>query len=297
MEYAIAPKLTELKMRIDVLIKEGKLNGAHAERVVRQWGKLIKDSKNAKDPLNLEPKIAKLTVTVAQFEITPALQMKKEKMTRDVSLWMSTISLGVWFFLIITNYVTMRNNTPVGWFADMRYLGFALAGVTINILLDFRNRIRRGDWDQKYTGIYISRIVQVTVYAALIYWFVSSLPVDQRNTIPFAPAALLIGLFIHLVEEALVGVGERFAEMISALFSTQFLGSRQKDAYTQEMKKRLDALRSKYTETDISSFSEEKKQVIKHLFEDALVFIHSSEPDNAESKIQEIEIVLKALSS
>jgi len=307
-----APLLNNLKSRIDTLVQSGNLDEKSAEQLVKRWGNLSKRLSKAKDPLSLEPKIAGLTAYVAFLEAPPSLQRVKETKAQKASELMTTLSLSALLVLISTNWLSMlfsdKYNWPNGWFISDVYLGFALAGVLINILLRLRNRIQRGDWENKYWGTHVSRILQATVYAALIYWFVGFLPdtaekctargLDElcwqtRVNIPFAPAALLIGLFVHLVEEALVGVGERFVDMISALFSTQFVGSRQKEAKNQELRKQLEALRGQYSQVDISNLDVDKKQGIKQLFEDALSLLQSNENDQAESKLQELVLEMK----
>jgi hypothetical protein len=304
--------LNTLKTRIDTLIQSGKLDEKSAEQLVKRWGYLSKRFASVKDPLSLEHKIAGLTAHVALLEAPPSLQRIKETRAETASKLMTTLSLIALIVLISTNWLSMlistQYNWPKGWFISDVYLGFALAGVSINILLRLRNRIQRGDWENKYLGTHVSRILQATVYAALIYWFVGSLPGNAiecterglnancwqtRANIPFAPAALLIGLFVHLVEEALVGVGERFVDMISALFSTQFVGSRQKEAKNQELRKLLETLRSQYSQIEDSQLDEPKKQSIKQLFEDALSLLQSNENDQAESKLQELGLEMK----
>lgn len=305
-------RLVDLKLRIDKLVQGGGLSERAAEKLVNRWAKLFEDVETEKDNIKLEPKVARLTAHITYLETPPTLAKQKQQNSEKASRIMTALSIIVFVALVSSNWLSMifvsSYKWPNGWFISDKFLGFALAGVSINILLRLRTRVQRGDWADKYIGTHVSRILQATVYAAVIYWLVSALPDTEsaclekgldancwqtRANMPFALSGLFVGLFVNLLEEALKGIGERFVDMISALFSSQFEGPRSNEVKNQELRKQLEVVSAQYAGVDISELSDDKKQTIEQLFADALSLLQSNENDQAEQKIQELTLEIK----
>jgi hypothetical protein len=303
--------LENLKARIDKVItgSKGRLDVKTSEHLMKRWIEVKKLSTNPKKADLFETKFAGLYAYVAQLEAPPSLKREKEIRTSKASALISRITMGVLAVLLVTNYASTVIGPrpyifPDGWFINHVYLGFVLAGVTLNILLKLRARVSRGDLNDRFWGIYSSRILQAVVYAALIYWYTNSLSANNADKcaangldpscLPFATAALLVGLFVHLIEDALMGIGERFVDMISSLLSTSNSIHRQRER-NNEMRKQLDALRSKYLEFNALALDETKMQNIKLLFEDTLMQLQNNENDYAEANLQDILLELKSL--
>jgi hypothetical protein len=310
---ALFERVEGLRPRIDGLIQSGTLKIADAETLERRLGEVLQAfEKVDQDPLGVEVQVATFEVYVARLETPPSLSQEQEAKALRASHWMLGISLGAFMLLVVSNWLSMvllpdDYRWPKGWFVSDKYLGFTLAGVAINILISLMPRIRQGDWHRKYLGTYAFRILQATVYAAVIYWFVSSLPANEaqclargldkdcwqtRSNIPFQVSGLFVGMFVHLLEGAFAGIGERFVDMISALFASKFSGPRQKAAKNQELWQKLIQLRSHYIEMDKSGTDAAQRNAIVTLFRDALLLLQSNENEQAEAKLQDLELTL-----
>lgn len=257
-----------------------------------------------KDPFQVETEIDEFEMYIIRLETPLSLSEKQAEKAWIASKVMLGISVGAWLLLIGTNIISMfalpkLYGWPNGWFIQMDYLGFALAGVTINILLSLMPRVWRGDWNKKYLGAYFFRALQATVYGAVVYHFIKYLSeqngeVDQIAGIPLAVSALFVGMFVTLLEGAFAGIGERFVDMLSTLFASKFAGPSQKAAINQDMRQKRAQLISRYSEMDKSCIRESQRKKIDELFNDALLLIQSVENDQAELKLQEIELMLES---
>ena len=207
------------------------------------------------------------------------------------------LSFSVWAILMGTNWLSMflfptKYTWPYGWFNSDRFVGFALAGVAINVLLTLVPRITRGDWDKKYLGIYAFRVLQATVYSAVIFHYVGDLPADERDVLPFEVTGIFVGMFVNLLEGAFAGIGERFVDMISTLFAQKFAGPRKKAEKNQELRQKLVQLHTRYAEMDKSGIGVTQREAIESIYKDALLLLQSNENDRAEAKLQELELKL-----
>jgi len=106
---------------------------------------------------------------------------------------------------------------------------------------------------------------------------------------PFAVSGLLVGMFVNLFEGAFAGIGERFVDMISSLFASKFEGPRQKADKKQDLREKYTQLRTCYVEMDKSSIPRNQREAIEALFREALLHLLSTENEQAEEKLQNIE--------
>lgn len=308
-EQALRNRVERLRPRIDSLIQSGALEKADAADLERRLGEVLRAfEKFAQNPVETESQVAMFEVHVARLETPPSLSQEQEAKALKASNWMLWLSLSVWAILMLSNWLSMllstKYNWPFGWFNNDMFVGFALAGVAINVLLTLVPRITRGDWDKKYVGIYAFRVLQATVYSAVIFHFVKDLPatadkcpaVDPncltRTTFPFEVTGIFVGMFVHLLEGAFAGIGERFVDMISTLFAQKFVGPRQKAEKNQELRLKLVQLRTRYAEMDKSSIGVTQREIIESIYKDALLLLQGNENDQAEEKLQELELKL-----
>jgi len=320
-EQALHNRVERLRPRIDSLIRSGAPEKADAETLEKRLGEVLQAfEKFAQNPAEVEAQVAKFEMYVAALESRPVpLEQEQKEKAIKASKWMFWISLSVLLFLLITNWLSiqyspltmsdkgvevLRYTWPKGWFNSFHFIGFALAGVAINILLTIVPRITRGDWDKKYLSLYTFRVLQAIVYSAVIFHFVSDLPetADKclegdpncltRETFPFEVTGIFVGMFVHLLEGAFAGIGERFVDMISTLFASKFAGPRQKVEKNQELRQKLVQLRTRYEEMDKSGIGVTQREAIETIFRDALLLLQSNENEEAEAKLQDLELKL-----
>jgi hypothetical protein len=308
-EQALRNRVERLRPRIDSLIQSGALEKADADKLEKRLGEVLRAfEKFAQNPVEIESQVAMFEVYVARLEPPPSLSQEQEAKVLKASNWMLRFSLSVWAILMISNWFSMwlltEYNWPLGWFNNDKFVGFALAGVAINVLLTLMPRITRGDWDKKYLGIYAFRVLQATVYSAVILHFVKVLPAKAnkcpvgdpncltQETFPFEVTGIFVGMFVHLLEGAFAGIGERFVDMISTLFAQKFAGPRKKAEKNQELRQKLVQLRTRYAEMDKSGISVTQREAIESIYKDALLLLQSNENDRAEAKLQELELKL-----
>jgi hypothetical protein len=304
-EQALYDRICKLKKRVNKLMGLDTFSLSGKRKLEKQYIRIRQSlRKFDKDPFQVETEIDEFEMYIIRLETPLSLSEKQAEKAWIASKVMLGISVGAWLLLIGTNIISMfalpeLYGWPNGWFIQMDYLGFALAGVTINILLSLMPRVWRGDWNKKYLGAYFFRALQATVYGAVVYHFIKYLSeqngeVDQIAGIPLAVSALFVGMFVTLLEGAFAGIGERFVDMLSTLFASKFAGPSQKAAINQDMRQKRAQLISRYSEMDKSSIRESQRKKIDELFNDALLLIQSVENDQAELKLQEIELMLES---
>ena len=302
MSEKLTQQVVNLQIKFDELIELGILDTDEAERIQKRLDTYKKKKEKA---------LSKIYHHIVGLEAylngrktgKPQTIVKEEKAATSNQI-MTLGAIIVFAVLLISNWLSIafstKYNWPKGWFISDEFLGFALAGVSINILLDLRKRVQEESWEDRQSGIYASYFLQATVYAALIYWFVSSIPSNKdgciarnldencfqiRYIFPFAVTGFFIGLFLDKVEAAMITVGERFAKMLEVLFSGQFESPTPKEDQRKELKEKFSALQTEYSDLDKTKLDEAKKVSISTLFEEALLLIQGNQFQKAEEKL------------
>ncbi len=201
-------------------------------------------------------------------------------------------SLGAFILMVVANF----------WgefFIKWSYWGYAWAGAAINVAIPLYRRLERGDWKIKYIGSYAFRFLQATVYASIIYWLLGA-PSDCQGVsdsstgMPIQVIMIFVGMFVNLLEEAMVNIGERFVDAISAVFASRLEGPRQKQLKAQEFAKQLSELEGRYIEFCRQNPDKMDKEVI-HLFEATTQALQSNENDLVELSLRTLRLRIEGV--
>lgn len=84
------------------------------------------------------------------------------------------VSVTTWLLLMLSNLLSIiiiedQYHWPNGWFHNDYMVVFAIAGVVLNMLLAQRNLLRDGDWHEHFFSVLAFRILQATIYTAVVY--------------------------------------------------------------------------------------------------------------------------------
>ena len=309
MNEKIKKKIEGLQTKFDELVDLGILEGEEAELIQRRLDTFTKTKD--KDLLKIDHRIVRLEAYLTGRKAGKPESIIKEEKAISSNRIMTIGTIILFTVLLISNWLSMiftaKYDWPKGWFISDEFLGFALFGVAINVVLDLRKKVQEENWENKQSSIYASYFLQAAVYAALIYWFVSSIPstkeaclarnLDEncfqiRNMFPFAVTGFFVGLFVDKVEAALLTVGDRFAKMIEVLFTGQFETPSPKEDQRKELKEKFSILQTRYNELDKTNLEKETKEKISTLFQETLSCIQENQFHQAEEKLLSLEIAI-----
>jgi len=186
----------------------------------------------------------------ASFEEPPDENVKVEHRTNRVIF---VISVFVWSALMVSNWISMISprldyEWPNGWFNGDLLVGYALAGVAINILVTHLFRTRTREWRSSDIGLYAFRILEATVFVTVIYQiarFFLPPSIEAIETCRNFPQCLTQGSSLFLILGLFVGLAvSRIEGLLLQILPLD--NWRQQNRKTQRIRNDYEKLRRKW---------------------------------------------------
>lgn len=190
-----------------------------------------------------------------------------------------------------------------GWFTSDLITLFALTGVAINILITLLPSYGRKAWERTLLGTYAFRVLQATVYTALLFQIVRSLPLinkcysvlefeicmtSKTRTAFLLVVGFFIGLFINRLEELVIQILKPLNQRVDSQKLTS-------------LEKKISKLHKRYIKLipplESNNESEYKKEIehIEEEFETLLRLLRYLDYSLCETKLRQLELLIDRL--
>ena len=172
----------QLRQRIQTLVAGSETELLSTADLATELGSVIHALEEANEyPAQAKSALASLEVRLAQLEAQQRQTNTHDDMPPKFTLWIAGRNLLIfsavaWLLLLISNWLSMLSVSytwPVGWFANDYYTVFAAVGVTLNALFAQLRSAAPTVWSKGQSSLYVFRLLQATVYAALLYHLAS----------------------------------------------------------------------------------------------------------------------------